>query len=113
MSEKASSFIAKPMVLRDEVAAIERQQPFPMPLGGVAVVDRALREGEAVMGAGIEFDLVFGPLHAFLHLLDDLRRRIDVGFGATEIEFGLGLARGKMRTVGLVGRQLHAVDRRR
>src|SRR5882757_194419 len=113
MSEKASSFIAKPMVLRDEVAAIECQQPFPMPLGGVAVVDRALWEREAVMGAGIEFDLVFGSLHAFFHLLDDFRRRIDIGFGATEIKFGLGLAGRKMRAVGLIGRQLHAVDRRR
>ena len=34
-----------------------------MPLGGVAIVDWALREGEAVMGAGIDLDLVVRSLH--------------------------------------------------
>ena len=84
-----------------------------MPLGRVAVVDRALRKGEAVMGAGINLDLVPGALHAFAHLVDDLLRRIDVGLRAGEIELGLGLARGKMRAVRLVGRQLHPIDRGR
>ena len=100
-------------MFKHEVAAIERQQPLPVPLGGVAVVDRALREGEAVMGAGIDLDLVVRSLHACRDLVDDLLRRVDVGLGAGEIEFGLGLRRGQMRAVGLVGRQMRAVDRSR
>ena len=50
----------------DKVAAIERQQPFPVPLGGVAVVDRPFRKREAVMGAGIDLDLGVGAFHALL-----------------------------------------------
>src|SRR5437764_15257707 len=80
-----------------EIAAIERQQPFPMPLGRVAVVDRALRKCKAVMGAGIDLDLVPASLHRLLHLVDDLLRRIDIGLGAPEIKLSLGLRRGKMR----------------
>src|SRR6478609_5891426 len=71
-----------------KVAAIERQQPLPVPLGGVAVVDRPLREGEAVMRAGIDLDLVFRSLHALLDLPDDLGRRVDFGVGAGERHFG-------------------------
>ena len=82
-----------------------------MPLGRVAIVDRPLRKREAVMGAGIDLDLGIGALHSLFHLFDDLRRRVDVGLGAAEIEFGLGLAGGQMRAVGLVGGQMRAVDR--
>src|ERR1700741_551321 len=101
MSESASSFIFAE--LSGEVAAIERKQPLPVPLGGVAVVDRAFWKRKSVMGAGKHLDLVAGPLHAGAHLLDDLRRRIDVGLGAGEIKLGLGLVSGKMRTVRLIG----------
>ena len=45
------------------------------------------------------------------HFLDDLHRRVDIGFGAAEIELGPGLSRGEMRAVGLVGRQMRSVDR--
>src|SRR3954452_15974282 len=89
-----------------EIAAVQREQPLPMPLGGVAVVDRALRKGKTVMRAGIDLDLGVRALHALLHLVDDFGRRVDVGFRAGEIEFGFGLRRGKMRAVGLVGRQM-------
>src|SRR5258705_8609243 len=96
-----------------EIAAVEREQPLPVPLGGVAVVDRALGEGKAVMRAGIDLDLGIGAvgLRLLFYFLDDLHRRVDVGLGATEIEFGLGLLSGKVRTVGPVGGQLYAVDR--
>src|SRR5262245_43831767 len=94
-----------------EVAVIEREQPLPVAFGGVAVIDRALGEGKAVMRAGIDLDLVARSLHALLHLLDDFLRRVDIGLGAGEIEFGFGLLRGKVRAVGLVGRQVRAVDR--
>src|SRR5665213_365045 len=55
-----------------EIAAIERQQPLPVPFRGVAVVNRTLRKGEPVMGAGIDFDLGIGAgvLHALLDLVD-------------------------------------------
>src|ERR1700722_11956246 len=98
-----------------KVAAIKRQQPFPMPLGGVAVVDRSLRKREAVMGVGIDLDLGIGlvGLHGVLELVDDFLRRIHVGFRAAEIKLGLGLLSGEMRAVGLVGRQMGAVDRGR
>ena len=46
-----------------EVAAIQRQQPLPMPFGGVTIVDRPLRKREAVMGAGINLDLGVGALY--------------------------------------------------
>src|ERR1700741_2822195 len=85
-----------------EVAPVEREQPLPMPLRGVAVVDRALREGKAVMGGGIDLDLVACSLHACAQLFNDLGWRVDVGFGAGEIELGLGLGCGKMRAVGLL-----------
>ncbi len=38
-------------------------------------------------------------------------RRVDIGFGAAEIELGFGLLSGQMRAVGLVGGQMRAVDR--
>ena len=84
-----------------------------MPFGGIAVVDRTLREGKTVMGAGIDLDLVVRSLHAGRDLVDNLLRRIDVGLGAGEIEFSPGLRRGQMRAVGLVGREMRAVDRSR
>jgi hypothetical protein len=58
-----------------------------MPLRGVAVVNRTLRERKAVMGAGIDLDLGIGVvlLNALLYLLDDLWRRVDIGFRAAEI----------------------------
>ena len=78
------------MPLNGEVAAVERQQPFPVPLGGVAIVNRPLREGETVMCAGIDLHLGLGSsaLYSLFYLLDDFRGGIDVGFCATEIEFG-------------------------
>ena len=51
------------------------------------------------------------PFIPSAHLVDDLLRRVDIGLGAGEVELGLGLSCRQMRTVGLVGRQLHAVDR--
>jgi hypothetical protein len=39
---------------------VECNQPLPVPLGGRFVVAPALREGEAVMDAGVEFDLTGG-----------------------------------------------------
>jgi hypothetical protein len=53
--------------LRREVAAIERQQPLPVPFGGIAVVDRALREGKAVMGLALDDPL---PAAVFDELRD-------------------------------------------
>src|SRR3979411_3283720 len=96
-----------------EVAAIERQQPLPMPLGGVAVVDRPLWKRKTVMGAGIDFDLGIGVVvsHSLFYFLDDLRRGVDVGFRTAEIELGFCLLPGQMRAVGLVGGQMRAVDR--
>src|ERR1700692_1556932 len=84
-----------------------------MALGGLAIVNRPLRKREAVMGAGIDLDLGLGGIvfHRLFYLLDDFDRRVNVGFRAAEIEFGLGLAPGKMRAVGLVGGQMGAVDR--
>src|SRR6266700_1016304 len=73
------------------IAPIEREQTLPVPLGRVAMIDRALGKGEAVMGARIDFDLGVGACHACFHLLDDLHRRVDVGFGTGEIKFGPGL----------------------
>src|SRR4051812_26623198 len=83
-----------------EVAAIQRQQPFPVPFGGIPVVDRALGESKTVMGAGIDLDLGIGAigLHGLLHLVDGFHRRVDVSLRAAEIEFGLGLCPGQMRT---------------
>src|SRR5260370_38700327 len=113
MSEKASSFICQSQDLCRKIAAIERQQPLPVPLGGVAVVDRPLWKRKTVMGAGIELDLGMGAigLHLLLDLLDDLHRRVYIGLGATEVNLGLGLLAGQMRAVGPVGGQLHAVYR--
>src|SRR3954451_17520371 len=99
--------------LRRKVAAIERQQPLPVPFGGIAGVDRTFREGKAMMGAGVDLDLVVRSLHAGRDLVDDLRRRVYVGLGAGEIEFSLGLACSQMRAVGLVGGKMGAVDRSR
>ena len=84
-----------------------------MTLGGGLVVDRPLRKRKTVMGAGIDLDLGIGTvgLHLLFYFLDDLHWRVDVGLGATEIEFGLGLLRGQIRAVGLVGRQMRSVDR--
>src|SRR6267154_6416526 len=74
--------------LRYKVATLEREQPLPMPLGGVAIVNRPLRKREAVMGAGIKLDLGIGAvrLHLLSHSLDDLHRRVDIGLGATEMK---------------------------
>src|SRR3982074_2075965 len=84
-----------------------------MALRRVAVVNRPLREREAVMGAGIDLDLGIGAvgLHLLFYFLDDLHWRVNIGLGATEIQFGLCLLSGEMGTVGPVGRQLYAVDR--
>src|SRR5712671_8222641 len=101
------------MVSCREIAAIERQQPFPVPLGGVAIVNWPFRKCEAVMGAGIHLDLGMGVLHRRFHFLDDFRGGVNIGFGAAEIELGLGLARSEMWTVGLVGGQTGSVDRGR
>src|SRR5271165_6786189 len=84
-----------------------------MSFRGVALIDRAFWKSEAVMGAGKDLDLVLRALHALAHLLDDVRRRVDVGLRAGEIKLGLGFACCKMRTVALVGRQLHAINRGR
>src|SRR5260370_34280101 len=86
-----------------------------MTLGAGLVVDRPLRKRKTVMGAGIDFDLGIGAvgLHLLSYFLDDLHWRVDVGLCATEIEFGLGLLSGEMRTIGPVGGQLYAVDRGR
>src|SRR6185437_10398473 len=48
----------------DKVAFVESEQPLPMPLGGVTMIDGTFREGEAVMRAGIDLDLVLRTLHA-------------------------------------------------
>src|ERR1700730_4480663 len=82
--------------LRYEVAAVERQQPFPMPLGGGAVVNRPLRKREAVMERRINLRRRICAFHLRVQLFDDLRRRVDIGLGAAEIQFGPGLARGQM-----------------
>ena len=115
--EAGSNSIGRPALvdhsLYDEVAAIERQQPLPVPLRSVAIIDRSFREGEAVVGAGIYLDLVVRSLHAGDDLVDDLLRRVAVGFGTGKIKFSLCLARSQMRAVGLVGGQLNAVDRSR
>src|ERR1700730_15410088 len=97
------------------MAAMEPQQPFPMPLGRVTIVNRPLRKREAVMGAGIDLDLGIGAigLHLLFYFFDDLHWRVDIGLGATEIEFGPGLLPGEMRTVGPVGGELYAVGRGR
>src|SRR6267142_5516022 len=86
-----------------------------MTLRGSLVVNRPFWKRKTVMGAWINFDLGIGAvgLHLLSYLLDDLHWRVDVGLCATEIEFGLGLLSGEMWTVGPVGGQLHAVDRRR
>src|SRR5712671_1294189 len=86
-----------------------------MPLGRVAIVNRPLRKREAVMDAGINLDFGIGAvgLHLLSYFLDDLHWRVDIGLGATEIQFGPGLLSGEMRTVGPVGSQLYAVDRSR
>src|ERR1700754_2713339 len=82
----ASLAMTNPHALCRQVAAIQRQQPFPVPLGGIAVVDRPLREGKTVMRAGIDLDLGPGAvrLHRLLHFLDGFHRRVDVGLGAAE-----------------------------
>src|SRR3979409_2543168 len=84
-----------------------------MPLGGVAIVNRSLRKREAVMRAGINLDLGIGTVvfHSLCHFLDDLARRVNIGFGAAEIELGLGLSPGKMRAVGLGGGKMGSIDR--
>src|SRR5260370_27424587 len=86
-----------------------------MPLGRVAIVNRPLRKREAVMDAGINLDFGIGAigLHLLFYFLDDLHWRVDIGLGATEIQFGPGLLSGEMGTVGPVGGQLYAVDRGR
>src|SRR6516165_12177473 len=43
-----------------EMPPVERDQALPMPLRGGLVVAPALREGEAVMDTGLEFDLADG-----------------------------------------------------
>src|SRR5260370_40465128 len=65
------------------------------------------------MGPRINLDLGVGAvlLHALFYLLDDLRRRVDVGFRAAEIELGFCLLSGEMRTVGLVGGEMRSIDR--
>src|SRR4051794_20673914 len=115
MGRKRFTDLSSPVPVRcsaGEVAAIQRQQPFPMPLGGVAIVNRPLREREAVMGAGIDLDLGIGAIvfHSLFHLLDDIRRRVDIGLGAAEIKFSFGLSGGQMGTVGLVGGQMCTVN---
>src|ERR1700688_654079 len=90
--------------LLGKIAAIKHQQPLPMPLGGVAVVDRPLWKRKTVMGAGIDLNLGVSALHRCRDFVDDLLRRVDIGFGAAEVKLGPGLACGQMRAVGLVGR---------
>jgi len=53
-----SAVIAGPALI--QAAAVERDQPLPVPLRGRLVVAPALREGEAVMDAGIELNLAGG-----------------------------------------------------
>src|SRR4051794_10066521 len=71
-----------------QVAAIERQEPLPMPLGGITMIDRPFRKREAMMGAGIDFDLRVGTLHSLHHLFDDFHGRVDIRLGARKIELG-------------------------
>src|SRR5207237_9020683 len=84
-----------------------------MPLGRVTMVNWPLRKRETVMGAGIDFDFGIAAMvfHSVFQLLDDFHRRVDIGFRATEIEFGCGFLPGQMRAVGLFGGQMRSVDR--
>src|SRR5260370_36976621 len=99
MSEKASNLIAAPGGLFRQIAAVERQEPFPVPLGRVAVVNRPFWEPKTVMGAGVDFDLGIGVavFHSLFYFLDDLPRCVKVGFRAGAIEVGLFLLPGGMR----------------
>ena len=77
---------------------IERDQPLPMPLRSRLVVAPALREGEAMMDAGIEFDLAAGAcsLKQCAQLLDHRQRRERVVLGARDVEFSLDLSQREM-----------------
>src|SRR5579875_2313772 len=67
-----------------EPAAIQRDQPFPMPFRRRLVVAPALGKGETVMGAGINLDLARGPGpgEQAAQFLDHRQRRELVMFGA-------------------------------
>src|SRR6516164_9639989 len=73
---------------------IKRDQPLPKPLRGRLVVAPALRESEAVMDAGVEFDLAGGTRAAKqgAQFLDHRQRRQRVVLGAGDVEFTFDLA---------------------
>ena len=77
-----------------QAPTIERNQPLPMPLGCGFVVAPALREGEAVMDAGVELDLTSGPGVPEQHT-ESLHHRQGcqiVMLGTGYVEFTLDLA---------------------
>src|SRR3984893_2646882 len=77
-----------------QATTIERNQPLPMPLRCGLVVAPALREGEAVMDAGVELDLTDGPGVPEQHT-ESLHHRQGceiVMLGTGYVEFTLDLA---------------------
>jgi len=73
-----------------------------VPFGGRLVIGRSLREGEAVVDAGIDLDLCLDPvgLEGGIEGRNGFGRRPDIDFGAGEVEFPLAL---RAMTWGLFG----------
>ena len=72
-----------------------------MPLRSRFVVAPALREGETVMDAGVEFDLTggAGPPEQGTELFDHRQRRRIVVRGAGYLEIAFDLAQREMRAL--------------
>src|SRR6476469_11229717 len=96
-----------------EPPTIERDEAFPMTLGGRLVVAPALREGEAVVDAHLDFELtaIARFVEQRLELLDHVRRRQLIVLGARDVELALRFAEREMRAFDRVANQPRSVER--
>src|SRR6202012_176779 len=94
-SDGAAPFVCTLM----QVTAEQGEQALPVAFGVGLAVGRALREGEAVVGALVELDLGVDAiaLQRGLERLQLGKRRIVVKFGPGHIDLALGLAGGDVR----------------
>src|SRR3984957_6213180 len=95
--------------------AKQREQTLPMPLRCGLVVCRPLREGEAMVGAGVDFHLGVAAVSVEFEaqLVDRLARRVLTGFGAAEIQPRVRAMDCQVRAIGLIGYQGGTINRRR
>src|SRR5882724_13307612 len=91
---------------------VERDQAFPVALGGRLVVAPALREGETVMDTHLDFELagIARLVEQRLQLLDHVGRRQLIVLGARDVELSLRFPERQMRAFHGIAHQPGAIE---